>query len=215
VHSTCPHLAAQISARSLKLELLPPPLARPQTFAAAVSASAGAAAASGRAPSDAVPAPTPTSPTDPAAAAAAAAAASEDADADAIAPYFQRVEVRASGLLIDYRPRRVDVAALREGSFAELLNLTPWGGVHVFLKPLRLSGVQVRGLLGGAACFFFEGCQPPPAEQRAGVWVVAHARGGRGGLQAGSLVQQAAVWGACACSLRGQTLACCFESPPA
>lgn len=49
-------------------------------------------------------------------------------------PYFQRAEVRASSLLIDYRPRHVDIGALCEGSFLQLLNLVPWGGLDLHLK---------------------------------------------------------------------------------
>ncbi len=84
---------------------------------------------------------------------AAGGAAVEDAESlDAAAPYFQRVEVRGFSLLIDYRPRRVDIAALRDGAFGELLNLVPWGGVDLAFKPLRLSGIAGwDGIAGGAA----------------------------------------------------------------
>jgi autophagy-related protein 2 len=59
--------------------------------------------------------------------------------------------VRAFSVLVDYKPRRVDVAALREGSLAELVNLVPWGGVDLGLKGLRLAGLS--GWDGvGAAC---------------------------------------------------------------
>ena len=54
-------------------------------------------------------------------------------------------------MLLDYKPRRVDVGALRDGSLAELVNLVPWGGVDIGLKCLRLAGLQ--GWDGvGAAC---------------------------------------------------------------
>ncbi len=43
-------------------------------------------------------------------------------------------------MLVDYKPRRVDVAALREGSLLELVNLVPWGGVDIALKALTLRG---------------------------------------------------------------------------
>lgn len=57
-------------------------------------------------------------------------------------PYFQRCEIKGFSLLIDYRPRRIDIAALRDGSFVELLNLVPWGGVDVTFKPVKLAGVE-------------------------------------------------------------------------
>lgn len=67
------------------------------------------------------------------------------------APYFQRVEIRGTAVMVDYRPRRVDIAALREGCFTELINLVPWGGVDLVLKPLRLSGVEGWDGIGIAA----------------------------------------------------------------
>lgn len=54
-------------------------------------------------------------------------------------------------LLLDYRPRRVDVGALLDGSLAELINLVPIGGLDLTLVPLRLRGVQGWGGLGAAA----------------------------------------------------------------
>ncbi len=34
-------------------------------------------------------------------------------------PFIQRVEIQAWSLTIDYKPRRLDVAALRQGAFLE------------------------------------------------------------------------------------------------
>ncbi len=60
-------------------------------------------------------------------------------------------QVRSFSVLVDYKPRRVDVAALRDGSLLELVNLVPWGGVDVGLKGLRLAGVQGWDGLAAAA----------------------------------------------------------------
>jgi hypothetical protein len=45
----------------------------------------------------------------------------------------------------------VDIGALRDGEFLELLNLVPWGGVDLSLKPLRFSGVVGWDGLAAAA----------------------------------------------------------------
>jgi hypothetical protein len=53
---------------------------------------------------------------------------------------------------VHYCPRRVDIGALRDGEFLELLNLVPWGGVDLSLKPLRFTGVVGwDGVAAGAA----------------------------------------------------------------
>ena len=36
---------------------------------------------------------------------------------------------------MDYWPRRLDLAALKAGNLAEVLNLAPWGGVLLQLPP--------------------------------------------------------------------------------
>ena len=35
-------------------------------------------------------------------------------------PFIQRAEIRAWSVTVDYKPRRVDVAALRQGAFLEV-----------------------------------------------------------------------------------------------
>ncbi|KAJ0983506.1 hypothetical protein J5N97_011761 [Dioscorea zingiberensis] len=42
---------------------------------------------------------------------------------------------------VDYIPRRVDLAALRGGNYAELLNLVPWKGIDLQLKHVCAVGV--------------------------------------------------------------------------
>ncbi len=52
--------------------------------------------------------------------------------------------------MVDYWPRRLDLAALKAGNLAEVLNLAPWGSVLVQLPPVRLSGVHGWPALGAA-----------------------------------------------------------------
>lgn len=50
-------------------------------------------------------------------------------------------------LVFNYRPRRFDLAALRAGRLAELLNLVPLGGVDLQLPGLALGARQGGGAL--------------------------------------------------------------------
>jgi len=65
-------------------------------------------------------------------------------------PFLQKVEIQAFIIVIDYQPRRLDAAALRSGSFVEVLNLVPWGGVQLDLPHVKASGLQGWGALGSA-----------------------------------------------------------------
>jgi len=65
-------------------------------------------------------------------------------------PFFQRAELRGLSIMVDYWPRRLDLAALKAGNLAEVLNLAPWGGVLLQLPPARLSGVHGWPALGTA-----------------------------------------------------------------
>ncbi|KAA6418149.1 MAG: Autophagy-related 2 [Trebouxia sp. A1-2] len=65
-------------------------------------------------------------------------------------PFLQKVEIQAFSIVIDYQPRRLDAAALRSGSFMEVLNLVPWGGVQLDLPHVKASGLQGWGALGSA-----------------------------------------------------------------
>ena len=51
-------------------------------------------------------------------------------------------------MVIDYKPRRLDVAALRAGNLGEVLNITAWSDVLVQLPSVRLTGVQGWDELG-------------------------------------------------------------------
>ena len=65
-------------------------------------------------------------------------------------PFCQRAELRGLSIMVDYWPRRLDLAALKAGNLAEVLNLAPWGGVLLQLPPARLSGVHGWPALGAA-----------------------------------------------------------------
>ena len=56
--------------------------------------------------------------------------------------FFQRCEIRATSVLIDYKPRRVDVAALRAGNLIEVVNMTGWSDVALALPGVTLKGVH-------------------------------------------------------------------------
>jgi autophagy-related protein 2 len=45
---------------------------------------------------------------------------------DAFLPYFQICELQPLSIRLDYLPRHIDLVALREGNYAELLNLVSW-----------------------------------------------------------------------------------------
>ena len=49
---------------------------------------------------------------------------------------------------MDYKPRRLDVAALRAGNLVEVLNITAWSDVLVRLPNATLTGVQGWDELG-------------------------------------------------------------------
>ena len=56
--------------------------------------------------------------------------------------FIQRLALGRVDLLLDYRPRRVDVRALAAGRLSELVNAAPLDGVRVTLPPLVVRGVS-------------------------------------------------------------------------
>jgi hypothetical protein len=60
----------------------------------------------------------------------------------------QMVEVRPLTIRVDYLPRRIDLLSLRNGNYAELLNLVTWEGVELRLKGVRSAGVHGWSGLG-------------------------------------------------------------------
>jgi hypothetical protein len=58
------------------------------------------------------------------------------------------VEVRPLTIRVDYLPRRIDLLSLRNGNYAELLNLVTWEGVELRLKGVRSAGVHGWSGLG-------------------------------------------------------------------
>lgn len=66
--------------------------------------------------------------------------------------YFQRCEVDQGRVRVDYRPRRVDYAAIYQGNYAELVNLIPWDGITLKLKPVVATGVHGWAGVASAVC---------------------------------------------------------------
>ena len=64
--------------------------------------------------------------------------------------FLQKADIQAFSLMVDYQPRSLDAAALRSGSFVEVLNLIPWGGVQLELPAVKASGLQGWDALGSA-----------------------------------------------------------------
>ena len=62
--------------------------------------------------------------------------------------FFQRCEIKGTQIVVDYKPRRLDVAALRAGNLGEVLNITAWSDVMVQLPHVTLTGVQGWDELG-------------------------------------------------------------------
>ncbi|KIO29524.1 hypothetical protein M407DRAFT_70393 [Tulasnella calospora MUT 4182] len=56
--------------------------------------------------------------------------------------FFQRVEVFPVALKLDYKPKRVDYKALREGRTIELMNFFHFDGAEMTLRHIELSGIQ-------------------------------------------------------------------------
>ena len=50
--------------------------------------------------------------------------------------------------MVDYKPRRLDVAALRAGNLAEVLNVAGWSNVTVQLPAIRIAGLNGWDALG-------------------------------------------------------------------
>ncbi|XP_062091472.1 autophagy-related protein 2 [Humulus lupulus] len=67
---------------------------------------------------------------------------------EAFLPYFQSFDIWPLLVRVDYSPCRVDLAALRGGNYAELVNLVPWKGVELQLK--HVHGVGIYGW--GSVC---------------------------------------------------------------
>ncbi|KAK4698881.1 autophagy-related protein 2, partial [Phenoliferia sp. Uapishka_3] len=58
-------------------------------------------------------------------------------------PFFQRVEVLPVKIKLDYKPKRVDYHALRQGKTAELMNFFHFDGSEMTLRHLVVTGVSV------------------------------------------------------------------------
>lgn len=56
--------------------------------------------------------------------------------------FAERVEVFPVALKLDYKPKRVDYKALREGRTIELMNFFHFDGAEMTLRHIELSGVR-------------------------------------------------------------------------
>lgn len=68
-----------------------------------------------------------------------------DSPTEPLLPFFQMFEVLPFNIRIDYSPRRMDLAALRAGNFAELVNMIQWKGIELDLKHVKAAGVHGVG----------------------------------------------------------------------
>ncbi|KAG0629237.1 hypothetical protein M758_1G087800 [Ceratodon purpureus] len=68
-----------------------------------------------------------------------------DSPTEPLLPFFQMFEVLPFNIRVDYLPRRVDLAALRAGNFAELVNMVQWKGIELQLKHVKATGVHGLG----------------------------------------------------------------------
>jgi autophagy-related protein 2 len=64
--------------------------------------------------------------------------------------YFpEHVEIYPIEIKLDYKPKRVDFAALREGKTIELMNFFHFDGAEMTLRHITMSGVSG---VGRASC---------------------------------------------------------------
>jgi autophagy-related protein 2 len=56
--------------------------------------------------------------------------------------HAEHVEIFPIELKLDYKPKRVDFAALREGKTIELMNFFHFDGAEMTLRHITLSGVS-------------------------------------------------------------------------
>ncbi|XVE93352.1 hypothetical protein REPUB_Repub01dG0184500 [Reevesia pubescens] len=64
---------------------------------------------------------------------------------EALLPYFQKFDIWPILVRVDYSPHYVDLAALREGKYVELVNIVPWTGIELELKHVHAVGVYGWG----------------------------------------------------------------------
>lgn len=57
---------------------------------------------------------------------------------------IEHVEIFPIELKLDYKPKRVDFAALREGKTIELMNFFHFDGAEMTLRHITLSGVSLQ-----------------------------------------------------------------------
>lgn len=55
-------------------------------------------------------------------------------------PLFQSFKVKSCKLKVNYTPEKVDVEALRQGSYVELINISPLVDMVILLQPVQMQG---------------------------------------------------------------------------
>ena len=76
------------------------------------------------------------------------------ATSDSALVFIQRCQIEAFALTLNYKPRSIDLAALRNGSMVEVLNLVPWGATLQFRR-LRVYAMEGLTALGKQTIFKF------------------------------------------------------------
>ncbi|XP_078447806.1 autophagy 2 [Wolffia australiana] len=69
----------------------------------------------------------------------------QDFPEEALLPFFQKFDIHPAVIRVDYIPHHVDMAALRAGNYVQLINLVPWKGIEIQLKPVHAVGVYGWG----------------------------------------------------------------------
>jgi len=64
-------------------------------------------------------------------------------------PFFRSVRVKPWKLKVDYLPQKLDIDALREGSFVELVNVSPIDGMVITLSLAKVENLLGFGPVGG------------------------------------------------------------------
>jgi hypothetical protein len=57
-------------------------------------------------------------------------------------PYFQAFSISEIVIVVDYKPKHLDVTRLREGDLSQAVNFMAIEGVEIALKPVQLRGVS-------------------------------------------------------------------------
>jgi len=76
----------------------------------------------------------------------------ENGNREEIGNFFQSVKVRPCKIKVKYHPIDMDLEALREGSFVEVLNFFDLEGAELTMQPVLMSGITGWGSLFSELC---------------------------------------------------------------